>query len=119
MTDLIDDHGYPLISIGLPDHLGEAAAERRHRMTVGTEAGRSLLARESLNSRSFTLIEPDAIAAIESEARAAALREVAEKVRALPATDSLIGYCYNAEQVLAILTEATDTSATRAVGASE
>ena len=51
---------------------------------VGTEAGRRLLEREDLNSRSFALITPEAIAAIEAEARRAALDEAIEAVDRLP-----------------------------------
>lgn len=42
-----------------------------------TKAGRALLEREAYNSRSFSLITADAIAAIESEAGCDRLREAA------------------------------------------
>ena len=48
--------------------------------TVRTTAGKRLLANEAMNARSFALITPEAIAAIEAEAEAAE-RSRATKVR--------------------------------------
>jgi len=137
MTVLIEDHGLPLISIGEP---------RRHRMTVEprTEAP-PLTAEEEARFReslkAIDLMMPDdyslqwsnytchrLLATLDRDrisARAAALREVAEKVRAMKPLDSGFndhyyrGHEIARASVLAILTEATDTSATRAAGASE
>lgn len=75
-----------------------------------TAAGKRLLEREALNSRSFTLIRPEDIAAIEAEAHAAgaaeALRRVEAAVAALPVSGSVMGTYYSREQVLAAIREA-------------
>ena len=58
---------------------------------MSTEAGRRLLERESYNARSFPLIDAEAIAAIEAEARAVLLAELEAGVGKLPATPYYTG----------------------------
>ena len=75
---------------------------------VSTRAGQELLERESLNSRSFSLITPEAIAAIEAEVRA----DIAAKVAALPdwpGPDVMEPDAVDRAAVLALLTGPSDS----------
>jgi len=119
MTVLVEDHGYPLISIGEPRMITDesfiAGLEGR---TVSTEAGNryhDAAWRDEANRATHTYLREGCpgcawIAEIESEARAAALREVAEAVvREIAAADAERRVA-PLHWVLAILTAATGAS---------
>jgi hypothetical protein len=67
-------------------------------VTPRTDAGKQLLGREAYNSRSFALITPEAIAAIEAEARHAALIELRAAVEGLHDNPILFGTAQNAHR---------------------
>ncbi len=68
-----------------------------------TQAGRALLRMEDFNERSFPLIRPGAIAAIEAEAVARERERLAAAVRGLPTWDILGETVIELAAVLALI----------------